>query len=76
MRFAPAVSGPQAGPGVLGLDAVAEPVRAPRGARFVAQGLDEAVGVGGLGAGSSLVAVSEVLGEVLGEVADAPVRVA
>jgi hypothetical protein len=39
--FALAPAGGQAGPGVLGLDAVAEPVGAPRRARLVAQRLGQ-----------------------------------
>ena len=62
----------QAGPGVLGLDAVAEPVRAGRRARFVPQRVGQPSGVVGLGVGGGLVAVAELLGQVLGEVADAP----
>src|SRR5262249_38808805 len=72
----PAAGGPQARPGVLGLDAVAEPVGAPRRARLVAQGLGELVGVRVLGVGLRLVAAAEMLSEVLGQVADAPVGVA
>ena len=71
VSLAPAVPGPQAGARVLGLDAVAQPVRASRRAGFVAQCLDQAFGVIVLGAVVRLVAVGDVLGQVLGEVADA-----
>ena len=67
---------PQAGPGVLGLDAVAEPVRAGRRARLVPQRVGQPGGVVGLAVGGGLVAVAEVLGQVLGEVADAPAGIA
>ena len=69
-----ALAGPrlQARPGVAWLDAVAEPVRAGRRARFVPQRVGEPGGMAGLGASGGLVAVAEVLGQVLGEVADAP----
>ena len=73
--FAFAVSGAQAGPGVAGLDAVAEPVRARWGAGLVPQRVDEPVGVVGLAGGAGGVAGRELLGEVFGEVADAPGRV-
>ena len=73
--LAPAVPGPQAGPGVAGLDAVAELVGAPRRARLVSERLDQPVGVLSLRAGLCLVAVAEVLGEVFGQVADAAVGV-
>ena len=70
-----AAAWPQARPGVLGLDAVAEPVRAGGGAGLVPQRVGEPGGVGGLGVGGGLVAVADVLGQVLGEVADAPAGV-
>jgi len=57
--------------GVLGLDAVAEPVGAGRRAGFVAERVGEPVGVAHLVVGLRGVAVSDVLGEVLGQVADA-----
>ena len=46
-----AAAGGQAGPGVLGLDAVPEPVRAPRRARLVPQRLRQPRRVGPLGVG-------------------------
>jgi hypothetical protein len=77
MSLAPAVPRPQAWPGILGLDAVAQPVRAARRARLVAQRLDEAVGMRGLGAGRGPVGqLPSCLGEVLGQIADAAVSVA
>jgi hypothetical protein len=69
--FALAGPGSQARPGVLGLDAVAEPVRAGWRARLVPECVGESFGVVGLGAGVCVVAVAEVLGQVFGEVADA-----
>ena len=57
--------------GVLGLDAVAEPVGAGRRAGFVAERVGEPVGVAHLVVGLGVVAVGDVLGEVLGQVADA-----
>ena len=69
--FAFARAGGQAGPGVLGLDAVAEPVGAPRRARLEPQRLGEPVNVGTLGVAGGLVAVGHLLGEVFGQVADA-----
>ena len=68
-------AGGQAGPGVLGLDAVPQPVRAPRRARLIPQRLGQPGGVIVLRAGGGLVAVAHLLGEVLGQVADAPGRV-
>jgi hypothetical protein len=76
MGFALAGPWTQAGPDILGLDAVPEPVRAGRRARLVPQRVGEPGGVVGLGVGGGLVAVAEVLGQVLGEVADAPAGVA
>ena len=70
-----AAAGALVGLGVLGLYAVAEPVGAGRRARFVAQGVGEAVGVTGLVGGYRLVAVADMLGQVLGDVADAAVGV-
>src|SRR5271157_5252968 len=57
--FALAGARAQAWPGVLGLDAVAEPVRSGRRAGFVAQRVGEPGGVGGLGVGGHLVAAAE-----------------
>ena len=71
MGLALAAAGDQAGPGVLGLDSVAEPVGAGRRARLIAQRLSQPgrmvrpVGVGA-------VAVADLLGQVLGQVADTP----
>ena len=73
LALAPA--GGQAGPGVLGLDAVPEPVRAPRRARLIPQRLSQPGRVIVLRVGVGLVAVADLLGEVLGQVADAPGRV-
>ena len=70
LAFAPA--GGQAGPGVLGLDAVPEPVRAPRRARLQSQRFGQPRRVDALSVGLRLVAVGCLLGEVLGQVADAP----
>jgi len=72
MGLAPAAARALARPGVFGLDAVAEPVRAGRRARLVLERGGEPDGVGGLGVAVRLVAVAQVLGQVLGEVADAP----
>jgi hypothetical protein len=60
---------------VLGLDAVAQPVRAPGRARLEPQRLGQPVHVCALCVGVGLVAVRDVLGEVFGQVADAPGRV-
>jgi hypothetical protein len=68
-------TGHQAGAGVLGLDAVPQPVGAARGARLEAQYLGQLLDVGALGVAFGLVAVGDVLGEVLGQVADAAGRV-
>ena len=73
--LAPAPAGGQAGPGVLGLDAVAEPVRAPRRARLEAQRFGQPGRMRALGVGVRAVAVADLLGQVLGQVADAPVSV-
>ena len=62
----------QAGPGVLGLDAVPQPVRAPRRTRLMPQRLGQPGGVIVLRADRGLVAVADLLGQVLGQVADAP----
>src|ERR1017187_2429528 len=70
--FAFAAARAQVRPGVLGLDAVAEPVRAGRRARFVPECIGEPCGVGGLSVGGGLVAVADVVGQVFSEVADAP----
>jgi hypothetical protein len=75
MGLALAPAREKAWPGVLGLDAVAEPVRARRRARLVPQCVGEPGSVGGLGVCGRPVAVAEVLGQVLGEVADAPAGV-
>ena len=61
--------------GVLGLDAVAQPVRAGRRARLVPERVDQALRVRVLCVGVGLVAVADVLGQVLGQVPDAPRRV-
>jgi len=57
------------------LDAVEEPVRAPLRAGRVAEFVPEAFEVGALAVGGDLVAVGGLLGEVLGDVADALVGV-
>jgi hypothetical protein len=75
VSFALTVPGPQSRPRVLGLDAVAQPVRARRRARLVPQRVGQTPGVLVLGWCAGLVAVRDVLGQVLGEVADAPVGV-
>ena len=72
MGLALAGAGDQAGPGVLGLDAVPQPVRARRRARLIPQRVGEPFHVLALGVGVGLVAVAELLGQVLGQVADAP----
>jgi hypothetical protein len=74
--FAFAAARPQPGAGVLGLDAVAEPVRARRRARLITERIGEPPGMGGLGVGAGLVAVADMLGQLFGEVADAPAGVA
>jgi len=75
MRFALATAGDQARPGVLGLDAVPQPVRASRRARLEVQRLGQPPRVGTLRVGVGLVAVAHLLGQVLGQVADAPRRI-
>jgi hypothetical protein len=75
VRLALAPARPQARTGVLGLDAVAQPVRARRGARLVTERVGQALGMALLGARLRLVTVRDVLRQVLGEVADAPVGV-
>jgi hypothetical protein len=70
--FAPAQAGDEVGPGVFGLDAVAEPVRAPGRAGLVRQCVGEPGGVLALGVALGGVASGDLLGQVLGEVADAP----
>jgi hypothetical protein len=60
--FALAGTGGLAGPGVLGLDAVAKPVRAPGRARLPAQRFGQPGGVIGLGAAGELVAAADLLG--------------
>jgi hypothetical protein len=75
MGLALAPAGDQARPGTLGLDAVPQPVRAPRRARLIPHSLSQPGRVLLLGAGGGLVAAADVLGEVLGQVADAPGRV-
>ena len=69
--FAPAQAGDQVRAGVLGLDAVAEPVRAAGRAWLIPQSLGEPGGVIALGVGVGGVASGDLLGQVLGEVADA-----
>src|ERR1035441_9954136 len=73
--FSFATAWPQVRAWVLGLDAVTEPVRAGRRARLISECVGEPSGVGGLGVGGGLVTVADVLGQVLGEVADAPAGV-
>ncbi len=68
----PAPAGHQARPGILRLDAVPQPVRAPRRARLVPQRLGQPGGVGSLRVGVGPVALADPLGEVLRQVADAP----
>ena len=75
MGLALAAAGDQAGPGVLGLDAVAKPVRAPRRARLEPQRLSQAGRVRPLRVCVRLVAVADLLGEVLGQVPNAPAGV-
>ena len=73
--FALTVPGAQSRAGILGLDAVAQPVRTGRRARLIAQRVGQPFGVLMLGGGAGPVAVGDVLGQVLGEVADAAVGV-
>jgi hypothetical protein len=61
--FAPAQAGDQIRAGVFGLDAVAEPVRAPRRARLIAQRLGEPGGMLALGVGVGGVASGDLLGQ-------------
>ena len=75
VSFAPAAPRPQVRPGVLGLDAVAQPVSAGRRARLVPQRVGEPGCVCVLGGSVRLVAVADVLGQVLGEIANAPGRI-
>ena len=75
MGLALAGTGDQAGPGVLGLDAVAKPVGTPRRARLVSQRVGQPIDVGALGVGIALVAVGDLLSEVLRQVPDATGRV-
>ena len=72
VRLALAPARSQARPGVLGLDAVTEPVGAPRRARLIPQRLSQPGRMCLLRVGVGLVAVADLLGEVLGQVADAP----
>ncbi len=62
----------QAGPGVLGLDAIAQPVRARWRARLIAQRVGEAFHVLTRGVSVRLMAVAELLGQVLGQISDTP----
>jgi hypothetical protein len=73
--FALARAGSRARLGVLRLDAVAEPVGAGWRAWLEAQRVGEPVDVAPLVAAVGVVAVGDMLGEVLGQVADAAVRV-
>jgi hypothetical protein len=73
--LAGAPSGAHALMGVLGLDAVAQPVGARRRARLAPERVGQPLGVLLLGAGGRLVAVGDVLGEVFRQVADAAGRV-
>ena len=75
VSFAPAQAGHQLRSGVLGLDAVAEPVRARRRAGLVPERLSEPGSVGSLAVGVGGVAAGDLLGQVFGEVADAPAGV-
>jgi len=75
MRLAGAPAGAQALMGVLGLDAVAQPVRARRRAWLVSERVGQALRVILLGAGGRLVAVGHVFGEVFRQVSDAAGRV-
>ena len=73
--LAAAPAGDEAGAGVAGLDAVAEPVRAGGGARLVAQRLPQPFDVVGLGVGVRGVALVDGLGQVLREIPDPPVGI-
>src|SRR5215472_249618 len=75
VRLALARTGHQAGTGVLRLDAITQPVRTRRRARLEPQGLGKPVHMLTLGVGIGVVAVAELLGQVFGQVADAPGRV-
>src|SRR5690348_9102548 len=75
VRLALAGAGDQARAGVLGLDAIPQPVRARRRARLEPQRLSEPVHMLTLEVSLGVVAVTELLGQVLSEVADAPARV-
>ena len=61
---------------VFRLDAVTEPVRAHRGARLVPERVKQPCGMVGLGAADGLVAVGDVLGQVLSQIADATAGIA
>ena len=65
-------SRPQARMRVLRLDAVPEPVRARRRARLVPQRLGQPPGMRVLGVGRGLVTVGDMLGQVLGLMANSP----
>ena len=71
----PCTAGHQARPGVPGLDAVPQPVRAGRRARLVPQRLSQPGGMVVLGGGLGVVAVGDLLGQILSQVADAASRV-
>jgi hypothetical protein len=62
----PALGWNQAGPGLLRRDAVPQPVRACRRARLEAQRVGKPFHVGTLGIGVHVVALAELLGQVLG----------
>src|SRR5262249_3506311 len=70
-RLALARPGDQARAWVLRLDAVAEPVRAGRRARLIAERLSQPVGARPLRVSVRDVAVGDLLCEVFGQVADA-----
>ena len=73
--LAGAPAGAHALAGVLGLDAVAQPVGAGRRAWLVSERVGQALSVVLPGAGGRLVAVGHILGEVFGQVPDAAGRV-
>ena len=76
MRLALAAPRDLAGAGVLRLDAVPQlPVRAPRRARLIPQRLSQPPSVRPLRVSVSLVAVADLLGQVLGQVPDTPRRI-